>query len=186
MKVLGVCSSKLGLITFLGMCAACTAPAPPAGQASPAAVARPAVSALLAPAPNAAVAEAPKVALRVPSTPKRLGDTLKVKRFLVAPGVQDREPLASPEPLPANGTAIYAFAELANPESTSENVRITFERKGGKERVGDVSLPVPANVSRHRTWAFTRNIFAAGVWEAVLWSESGAELGRTAFEVKKA
>jgi hypothetical protein len=44
-------------------------------------------------------------------------------------------------------------------------------------------LPVPANVSRHRTWAFTRYIRDAGVWEAVLWSESGTELSRTSFEV---
>ncbi len=86
--------------------------------------------------------------------------------------------------LPADGSAIYAFAELANPNGPSENVRITFERKGGAERVGDVTLPVPENVTRHRTWAFTRFIRAAGVWEAVLWSENGAELGRASFEVK--
>jgi hypothetical protein len=63
-------------------------------------------------------------------------------------------------------------------------VRITFERKGGSERVGEVTLPVPANTTRHRTWAFTRFIRTAGVWEAVLWSENGTELSRTSFEVK--
>ena len=103
---------------------------------------------------------------------------------MVATGVEDREPLTSSEALPSDGTAIYAFAELANPEGKSENVRVTFERKGGTERVGDVMLPVPGKVLRHRTWAFTRFIRAAGVWEAVLWSETGAELGRTSFEVK--
>jgi hypothetical protein len=107
-----------------------------------------------------------------------------VKRFVVATGVQNREPLTSGDALPADGSAIYAFAELANPVGDSENVRITFERKGGRERVGEVTLPVPANTSRHRTWAFTRFIRAPGVWEAVLWSESGTELSRTSFEVK--
>jgi hypothetical protein len=106
-----------------------------------------------------------------------------VKRFVVATGVKDREPLTGSDPLLADGSAIYAFAELANPLGGSENVRITFERKGGTERVGNVTLPVPAQVSRHRTWAVTRFIRAAGVWDAVLWSESGAELGRTSFEV---
>jgi hypothetical protein len=109
---------------------------------------------------------------------------LKVTRFVVASGVEDREPLTSSDALSGDGSAIYAFAELANPEGESENVRITFERKGGAERVGDVTLPVPGNVTRHRTWAFTRFIRVAGVWEAVLWSENGAELGRTSFEVK--
>ena len=110
--------------------------------------------------------------------------SVQVKRFVVATGVQDREPLISSDALPSDGTAIYAFAELANPVGESENVRITFERKGGAERVGDVTLPIPASTPRHRTWAFTRFIRTAGVWEAVLWSENGTELGRTSFEVK--
>jgi hypothetical protein len=109
-----------------------------------------------------------------------------VKRFVVGNGVKDREPLAASEPLSSDGSPIYAFVELANPEGGSENVRVTFERKGGAERVGDVVLPVPGNVARHRTWAFTRFIRSAGVWEAVLWSESGAELARASFEVKPA
>jgi hypothetical protein len=117
--------------------------------------------------------------------PAHAGESkLVVKRFVVATGVKDREPLASSDALPADGSAIYAFAELANPIGDTENVRITFERKGGTERVGEVTLPVPANTTRHRTWAFTRFIRAAGVWEAVLWSESGTELSRTSFEVK--
>jgi hypothetical protein len=109
--------------------------------------------------------------------------SLKVKRLIVTTGVKDREPLLSELALPSDGSAIYAFAELSNPDGESENVRITFERKGGAERVGNVTLPVPGKVARHRTWATTRFIRAPGVWEAVLWSESGSELGRTSFEV---
>jgi len=109
--------------------------------------------------------------------------TLKLKRLVVTTGVQDREPLSNPMVLPSDGSAIYAFAELSNPDGESENVRITFERKGGAERVGNVTLPVPGRVTRHRTWATTRFIRAAGVWEAVLWSENGGELGRASFEV---
>jgi hypothetical protein len=45
---------------------------------------------------------------------------------------------------------------------------------------------VPGKVVRHRTWATTRFIRAPGVWEAVLWSESGSELGRVSFEVTSA
>jgi hypothetical protein len=140
------------------------------------------------PAPSSAP---PAAALSVASLPvlkaasKRAEQsTLQIKRFVVASAVKDREPLVSSDALSSDGSAIYAFAELANPTGTTENVRITFERKAGAERVGDVTLPVPANVSRHRTWAFTRFIRAAGVWEAVLWAEDGTELGRASFEVK--
>lgn len=165
----------------------------PAACAAPVAVAAP--SAVVAPvtatAPVAAAAPvAVSAAIATPAVVKapvaqQAGESsVKVKRLVVATGVKDREPLVSEDALPADGTPIYAFAELANPVGDSENVRITFERKGGKERVGEVTLPVPANTGRHRTWAFTRFIRAAGVWEAVLWSENGAELGRTSFEVK--
>jgi len=120
-------------------------------------------------------------------SPRQVAESsLKVKRFVVAAGVKDREPLVSRDPLPADGSAIYAFVELANPLGESENVRITFERHGSSERVGEVTLPVPGNTARHRTWAFTRFIRTAGVWDAVLWSENGTELGRTSFEIKPA
>jgi hypothetical protein len=134
--------------------------------------------------PAAIVVPATKPNVAAPTKPvTKATSSLEVKRFVVATGVKDREPLLSTGPLPSDGSSIFAYAELANPDGASENVRITFERKGGKERVGDVTLPVPGNVPRHRTWAFTRFIRTAGVWEAVLWSESGQELGRTSFEV---
>jgi len=127
---------------------------------------------------NAPAAPAGPVTVEQPAV-----SALKVERLVVTTGVKDREPVADGDALLANGSAIYAFAELSNPVGESENVRITFERKGGAERVGNVTLPVPGRVARHRTWAVTRFIRAAGVWDAVVWSESGAELGRTSFEV---
>ena len=187
---------KLCLIpTFvtLVLASSCNAPSSASSSPQPAACAAPVVvaapSAVVAPvaaaAPvSAAAPAAVPAAIATPAAVKppvvRVGEsTVKVKRLVVATGVKDREPLVSEDALPADGSPIYAFAELANPIGDSENVRITFERKGSTERVGEVTLPVPANTARHRTWAFTRFIRAAGVWEAVLWSENGAELGRT-------
>lgn len=193
-----------GLIGLL-VCVACSAPAEPGDEAKreprtnvvPASSVVAAVAAA-APAKEDAVtagravpapgAEAKRVAgeaTSVASDVKRPtgASTLQVKRLVVTTGVKDREPLAYSDALPSDGTAIYAFVELANQAGESENVRVTFERKDGAERVGNVSLPVPGKVSRHRTWATTRFIRAPGVWEAVLWSENGSELGRTSFEV---
>jgi hypothetical protein len=175
---------------------ACNSPASPAPSAQPAASVAVAVKpvavvtkALAAPVANTALAAVAAPASLATAAMKRTSalsgeSKISVKRFVVATGVHDREPVVSGEALAADGSPIYAFAELANPVGDSENVRVTFERKGGTERVGEVSLPVPANTSRHRTWAFTRFIRATGVWEAVLWSESGAELSRTRFEVQ--
>jgi Protein of unknown function (DUF2914) len=120
--------------------------------------------------------------LSAPGT-TRAASSLIVKRLVVTTGVKDREPVRLDAPLLADGSAIYAFVELANPVGPSEKVRITFERKGAPELVGNVTLPVPSSTPRHRTWAFTRFIRTPGQWDAVLWSESGVELGRTSFEV---
>lgn len=191
---------NLLVLTNVFICTACNLPSESAPSRGAAAAAR--TTTVVVPNPTASVAVAAPsapgaasetgtttvaAALRAPTiaaTAPR-ASTLQLKRLVVAPDVKDREPVSSAEALPSDGSAIYAFAELANPGGSSENVRITFERKGGKERVGDVKLPVPGDVSRHRTWAFTRFIRVPGVWEAVLWSESGAELGRTSFEVKQ-
>jgi hypothetical protein len=186
---------RVGCLTGLVVCTACNLPA--SQESSPSCRARAASPSIAAEvrAPAALVTKSapPAVAAAVTvtslptvkATSKHADESgVKLKRLVVATGVKDREPLVTNDALPSDGSAIYAFAELTNPAGGSENVRITFERKGGAERVGDVTLPVPANVSRHRTWAFTRFIRAPGVWEAVLWSESGSELGRTSFEVK--
>jgi hypothetical protein len=180
--------------TALGFCTACSAPDPAAAlrerDVAPRLVAATAALVQTAPAP----ATTPALVVSQPPPPSPLSrhgalkaqgavSAVKLTRLVVTTAVKDREPAPDSEALVANGSAIYAFAELSNPAHASENVRITFERKGGAERVGNVTLPVPGQVARHRTWAFTRFIRAAGVWDAVLWSESGAELGRTSFEV---
>jgi Protein of unknown function (DUF2914) len=184
---------RVGCLISLVVCTACNMPtSKESSVTSRCQAAAPSIAAEApSPPPPTSKSAQPAAAVAVTSLPtlkaatKRTDESsLKLMRFVVASGVQDREPLVSSDALPSDGTAIYAFAELANPSGGSENVRITFERKDGAERVGDVTLPVPANASRHRTWAFTRFIRAAGVWEAVLWSESGTELGRTSFEVK--
>lgn len=111
------------------------------------------------------------------------GERLVVKRFVVAQGIREREPVMSDGAHSANGTPVYAFAELANENASDTRVRITFERKGSSDRVGNVTLSVPGRVGRFRTWGQTRFVREAGTWEAVLWSETGKELGRAAFDV---
>ncbi len=177
----------LGIGATTALCTACSAPDPVPAPRQGAGQARVLATGDRAPAASANVTV---VGVRPETPPSRSGEaeraaspSLKVQRLVVTTGVKDREPVADGEALIANGSPIYAFAELSNPVGESENVRITFERKGGAERVGNVTLPVPRQVARHRTWAVTRFIRAPGVWDAVLWSESGAELGRTSFEV---
>jgi hypothetical protein len=138
--------------------------------------------------------ETPAVPSTTPSTqaaaPKAASATkavtasgLTVKRFVVTSGVHEREPVSSAAALLADGKPVYAFAELVNADSAVHQVSFTFERQGSSKIVGFATLPVPANTSRHRTWANTRLIAEPGTWEAVLRTESGVELSRASFEV---
>lgn len=129
------------------------------------------------------VASARPTATSAPRTHVSSSDGLLVKRFVVTEGIQGREPVTSDGPLVANGKPIFAFAELANENAGETRVRITFERKGSSDRVGNVTLSVPGNAGRFRTWGQTRFVRDSGTWDAVLWSEGGKELGRTSFEV---
>jgi hypothetical protein len=146
------------------------------------AVAARGVEALSASAAASAIAT-PAVAMPKVQARATSGEGLTVKRFVVANKIQDREPVLEQGALLANGKPIYAFAELANETADATQVRITFERKGSSDRVGNVTLSVPAKAGRYRTWGNTRFVREAGTWEAVLWTENGKELGRTEFDV---
>lgn len=154
--------------------------APPAPLAPPPA---PAVAATQPPAqdrPAVLSAVAPKSSEPVKGA---AAAGLVVKRFVVAAGVDQREPLARDQAFVADGKPVYAFAELSNPSGEEQEVSVIFERKGSNQRVGYATLKVPASVPRHRTWANTRYIREPGAWEAVLVSASGAELARASFDV---
>jgi hypothetical protein len=107
--------------------------------------------------------------------------TLKVKRFVVAPGVEAREPLSFGATLPV-GEPVYAFAELVSGKGAPAVVEIVFEHEGGR-KVGHAKLEVPADQPRWRTWGQSRNINRAGRWTAVLLDGEQVELARTEFTV---
>lgn len=110
---------------------------------------------------------------------------LVVKRFVVATGVEDREPVLSPT-IQSDASRVFAFAELANPGAEPQRVRVTFERKGSNARVGHAVLEVPATSKRYRTWGTSQHVKEPGEWEAVLWNERGDELARAPFAVTRA
>lgn len=108
---------------------------------------------------------------------------LVAKRFVIAGGVEDREPLPV-ETLRVNDT-VTAFLEMVNESDQQGSVEIVFEHESG-EKVGFISLPVPAASPRHRTWGRTRLIQKPGNWTAVVTGENGKELARQSFSVAEA
>ncbi len=108
-------------------------------------------------------------------------EPLEVKRLVVTTAIEKREPVEVTS-FTANAGAVYAFIELANPDSTEQGIVVTFEHESGK-RVGFIELSVPADSSRWRTWGRTGQIKKPGKWTAVISDKSGQELSRQDFEV---
>lgn len=108
---------------------------------------------------------------------------LKVKRLVVASGVQNREPVGASDTFEAGDERVYAFVELANRSSHDGGVVLVFEN--GTTRAGLVELDVPADVGRWRTWGYTRGLRQPGTWNVVVREQvSGKELARTTIEVE--
>lgn len=137
----------------------------------------PAPSATAAP-PAVSSATAAPVAPREPSLNPA---TIEVKRFIVAPGVESREPLPTGETLTL-GQPVYAFAELSSGTGGNAQVEIVFEHESGR-KVGHVKLDVPADKARWRTWGQSRGVTKVGHWTAVLFDTEHTELARVAFDV---
>lgn len=161
-------------------------PAPTAPGATPTAAcstatvvtaAAPAVS----PVPGSTVTDTTTKASRL-QAPKKAAD-LRVKRLVVAQGVEKREPIDSAATFKlAEIDRLYAFVEVENGSHEEGEVVVEFEPPGGGAPTGNVRLDVGSS-PRWRTWAYTRAARKVGAWTAVVKTTDGEVLARTPFEV---
>ena len=132
-------------------------------------------SAPAAPAPAEKKAEAPSAA-------EPTATRLRIKRLVVAEGVDAREPIGARTAFRADEMdKVYAFVEVENPERMSGAITVSFEPPAGPE-IGNVRLAVGAS-PRWRTWAFSRAVRETGEWTAVVRDERGRILERGPFSV---
>jgi hypothetical protein len=128
--------------------------------------------------------EAPVVHEERPSLPR--GEGLRVRRLVVATGVAAREPVGVADHFDRDEERLYAFVALAN-AGDATRVHVTFEPASPSRDAqvsGLVPLDVPAEVRRHRTWAWSRRVHAPGAWSAVVRDDDGRELARTTIEIE--
>jgi len=133
--------------------------------------------------PTARLAPSAQTKPPAAATPPHAAATdLTVHRVEIATSVVEREPVTD-VPVHAGEDRVYAFLDVANDSSAPAELVVTFERSGSTP-VGLVSLTVPANQPRWRTWAFTRGIRTPGEWTVRVRTASGAEVVARQFEVK--
>jgi len=162
-----------------------TAPEPHAVLAAPASEAalEGAQTARVEPA-RAASASAPAAAPAT-ATPETTGTSaagLTVRRLVVARDVENREPVGAGRRFSDSGEPLFAFLEMASESDEAQQIQVTFEHDGGTS-VGHVTLEIPANAPRWRTWALSHNIGRAGEWRAVVRTSEGELLGELSFEI---
>ncbi len=150
----------------------------------------PVAAAPAAPAPVASACgstcPAPAIVAPAVAQPRRAthsaDDRLAVKRFVLARGVKDREPVDAGTRFKRDAHKVYAFVEIENPGRAPAEIVVEFEPPGGGAAHGDVTLAVGA-AARWRTWAYTRTASTAGTWTAVVKNKKGEVLARAPFEV---
>jgi hypothetical protein len=108
---------------------------------------------------------------------------LRIKRLVVAKGVEGREPVGAADDFVLDETEqVYAFVEVHNVDSAESEIFVTFEPERGPAR-GHVRLRV-GPTPRWRTWAYTRGVRTPGTWAAVVRGGDGEPLARTTFVVR--
>jgi hypothetical protein len=103
-------------------------------------------------------------------------------RLVVTKELRNKEPVVSAGPLLADGEAVIAFLELANPSPSEGRVRVVFEQTGAPP-VGHVELKVPAQARKWRTWARSELVRQPGRWTARVFAPSGQRLAERSFEL---
>jgi hypothetical protein len=134
-----------------------------------------------APSAVAVVAQAPSASPRVEVAPAR-ATALRVSRFVIARGVEAREPIGVDTSFGKDEKRVFAFVEVQNGERAPGELKVQFVAPDGR-----AETPVDLSVGdspRFRTWAFTRQAHAPGLWKALVKSDKGRVIAQTVFEVK--
>lgn len=128
-------------------------------------------------APAAATTPAPEAA-----EPREV-DGLAVRRLVVAHDVENREPVGEGVGFRVSSDPVVAFVELRNGSSEARQVQVRFQSEDGRT-LGPVTLDVPANAPRWRTWARSGWLRRAGAWTVTVTTLEGELLETARFDVE--
>lgn len=107
----------------------------------------------------------------------------KVDRFVLATGVEDREPVGEADTFFTDTDKIWAFVQFDNELGEPFAVRVHWEKVDGPATPYGFVLDVPT-AKRYRTWSWTAIRRSPGQYRAVLRTLDGEELASRTFEIK--
>jgi hypothetical protein len=110
-------------------------------------------------------------------------DEVKIERFVLAFGVDKREPVDASDVFPSGTPKIFAFVQFANPEAAPFAFRVHWEPASGPASPYGVKLKVE-KAARYRTWSWTAIPREPGQYKAVLRTLDGKELASREFTLE--
>jgi hypothetical protein len=129
------------------------------------------------------VKEEPK-AVEAPFEPSiETVDGLTIQRLVTTSEIAKREPVAPTSTFGTRHEMVYAFVEVSNESESGKRLFVHFIGPQGKVS-GGIELEIPASAPRWRTWAYTRNFDAPGLWRVEIRDAEGSLLGALPFEVE--
>ncbi|MEM9194592.1 MAG: DUF2914 domain-containing protein [Myxococcota bacterium] len=108
-------------------------------------------------------------------------DAANIRRFIVARGIDRREPVNASERFSAE-PPIYAFLDSGNRSEENLELLVGFRHENG-QRGGFTYLEIPAEAPRWRTWMRSQHVTTPGRWEALVITRDGEVLARESFTV---
>jgi hypothetical protein len=106
-----------------------------------------------------------------------------IDRFVLATGVEEREPVGETDTFTTDTDKIWAFVQFDNELGAPASVRVHWEQVDGPASLYGFVLEVPT-AKRYRTWSWTAIRRTPGQYRAVLRTLDGKELASRSFEIK--
>lgn len=118
------------------------------------------------------------------STPElRSAEGVTLRRLALTRRIEGREPVSPTTTFSASGDLLYAFVEASSTADEARELVVSFFGPDHRH-TGVVTLTIPADAPRWRTWAYTAHANEPGAWTAEVRTKDGALVGRQRFVIE--
>jgi hypothetical protein len=118
------------------------------------------------------------------STPElRSAEGVTLRRLALTRRIEGREPVSPTTTFSASSDRLYAFVEASSTADEARELVVSFFGPDHRH-TGVVTLTIPADAPRWRTWAYTAHANEPGAWTAEIRTKDGALVGRQRFVIE--
>lgn len=118
------------------------------------------------------------------STPElRSAEGVTLRRLALTRRIEGREPVTPGTTFAASSERLYAFVEASSTADEARELVVSFLGPDHRH-TGVVTLTIPADAPRWRTWAYTAHANEPGAWTAEIRTKDGALVGRRRFVIE--